>query len=125
MRYFFAFTIFFCLAFPVFSQAGSNVQRFRALSDNMATTSSRSNTRLAEYDSLILDDGSMRVYMNYRKKFDSLSQEIRDSESRLNLMLRTNDRISHMKEERNHYEVLISELDALKTEYDGWMRTVQ
>ena len=124
MRYFFAFTIFFCLAFPVFSQAG-NVQRFRALSDNMETAASRSTNKLAEYDSIIMDDGNIRVYMNYRKKFESLSKEINDTESRLNLLLRTNDRISHMKAERDHYEALIKNLEAIKSEYDNWMRSVQ
>jgi hypothetical protein len=113
-----------CLAFPVFSQS-SGSQRYSALGDSMGTTLTKSNSKLANFDSMILDGGSNKVYASYKRQFDFLVTALNDSETRLNLLLRTNDRTTIVKEERDYYETLIGQLQSLKSEYDSWARTVQ
>ena len=109
---------------PAFSQT-NHVQRFRTLGDSINTTYTRSNARLANYDSMILDDGSIKKYTSYKRDYELLVKALQESEAHLNLLLRTNDRVAYIKEERDNYEVLIKQLESMKNEYDNWLRTVQ
>ena len=124
MRFFIIFSILVCIAFPAFSQNASQ-QRFSALSDSMGTTISRSNETLADYDSHITDNGNIRMYTEYKKRYEFFVQALRDSEGRMDLLFRTNDRTSRQLEERNTYENLIQQLQAIKTDYDNFVRTVR
>ena len=108
-----------CLAFPVFSQSG-NVQRYNALSENMGTTLNRSSAKLADFDSQVKDDGEIKVYTSYRRKYEDLVKALQESESRLNLYLRTNERSAIIKAERDNYEVLVKQLQTVKSEYDNY-----
>jgi len=124
MRFFAVFVLLLCIVFPVFSQS-SGVQKFSAMGNSMGGTLTRSNTRLSYYDSMIKDNGNNKVYTAYKEKYDFLVSSLNESEARLNLLLRTNDRTIVIKEERNNYEDLINQLQSLKSEYDGWVKTVQ
>ena len=116
--------IFTCLVFPVFSQS-TGVEQFRALGDTMDRSISRSSDTLADFDSRSLDDGTLRMYSSFRKRHNDLVAALRESELRMAHFFRTNDRVSYIKEERDNYERLLTELQALKSDYDTWMRTIQ
>ena len=117
--------VFACFAFPVFSQNTTHQQRFNALSDSMGATISRSNDNLADYDSHLKDNGDIRVYASYKKKYEFLVKSLQESEGKMDLLFRSNDRTSYIQEERNHYEKLIQQLQATKSDYDNFVRTVR
>ena len=110
-----------CLVFPVFSQSAIQ-QRTAALSDSMGNTYSRSSAKLADYDSMIKDDGEIKMYTSYLRKYNSLVKALRESESRLDLYLRTNERSDIIRAERDNYEALVNQLQSVKSEYDSSMR---
>ena len=124
MKIFMGFVILTCLAFPVFSQS-SDTDRFAELSGSMDAAISRSTDMLAAYDSRSSDDGDIRMYSSYKKRFDDLVRDLRESELKMAQLFRTNDRVVYIREERDNYNRLLSELQSVKAEYDGWLRTVQ
>jgi hypothetical protein len=124
MKYFAVFVLFGCLVFPCFSQS-VNAQRFRNLGDSMGKNLSASNSNLQYYDEVISDTGDTKTYTDYYRKFEIVAKALNESESRLDLLIRSNDRPERIKEERDFYERLIKQMDALKAEYDSWLRTVQ
>ena len=124
MKIFIGFVIFTCLVFPVFSQ-DSNADRFNDLSTSMDTAISRSTDILADFDSKSSDDGDVRMYSSYKKRFDDLVKALRESELRMAQLFRTNDRVSYIKEERDNYNRLLTELQGVKGEYDSWLGTVK
>ena len=121
---FFALIILVGLAFPGFSQS-DNQERFRALGVSIDRSVSSNNDKLAQYDDLISNDGNTKNYTAYRRKYESLSRALKESESRLDFLIRTNDRTSKIKAERDNYERLIKQMENLKSDYDGWLRRVQ
>ena len=123
MRFFIIFTVFVCLAFPVFSQNAN--QRFNALSESMGATVSRTTENLADYDSRMKDNADYKVYGSYRIKYEYYVKALQDSEYLLNQMLRSNDRVDYLKKERDHYESLLKQLEATKSEYDNFVRSVR
>ena len=126
MKKYVVFLIFIYLAFPVFSQNQSaNTQRYNALSDSMGTTLSKSNVLLEDFNSQIKDDGDIKVYTSYKRKYESLVKALQESEYMLNLYLRTNDRTATIKAERDNYENLIKQLQQVKSEFDGYLRTAR
>ena len=124
MKAIFVFTIFFCVTFAGFSQ-NTNSDRFKALSDSMDRTISNSNSKLENYDEDTSGSGNTRTYTSYNRKHEILKQALSQSEWRLDLLIRTNDRTSVIKEERDNYEHLIKEVESLKSDYDSWLRSVQ
>jgi len=124
MKFFIAFVILICVAFPGFSQS-ANSDRFQALSDSMERTISSSSSKLESYDELSLDSSSTNTFIRYNRRYDNLREALRDSESRLDLLIRTNDRPSLIREERDNYERLLDNLKSLKSDYDSWLRSVQ
>ena len=120
------FLILFCFVFPVFSQTNSaNAQRFSALSDSMGTTVSKSNVLLEDFNSQIKDDGDVKVYTSYKRKYESMVKALQDSEYLLNLYLRTNERTATIKAERDNYENLINQLQQVKSEFDNYLRSAR
>ena len=119
----FIFTLV-CFSFPAFSQA-SNAQRFRSLADSMNTTLTRSTEALADFDSRATDDGSVRRYVDYLGQYRVLEHALQESEARLNFLLRGHAHQNDIREEHKNYERLLSSLEALKSDYDTWLRTVQ
>ena len=119
--------IFTCLAFPVFSQNSQNSSqdRFQALSESMGRTISSSQSKLEYYDQESRDTTSMKTFTFYRKKHEDLSRSLRDSEAKLDLLLRTNDRADTVKKERDFYEGLINELQSAKSDYDSWLKSAK
>ena len=122
MRAFVTFAIFVGLAFPAFSQS-ANSQRLTALSESMGRTINVSTTALADFDSQIGEDGDIKVYTSFRRRFESLSRALEDSATRLNLYLRTNERTDVIKAERDNYEYLLKEVQAIKSEFDNYVRS--
>ena len=141
MKLFAALIIFAWLAFPGFSQnansqnansqnSGSDnttappthQQRWKALGDTISKTASNSKDKLADYDDQVADDGNTKNYTDYKRKYDTLSKALSESESRLDLLIRTNDRRSRIKAERDNYERLGKKMDDLNSEYDSWLQ---
>ena len=116
--------LFVCLVFPAFSQ-NANSDRFKSLSDTMGSTLSGSTSKLSNYDQQISDTGNSKSYASYRERYNSLSKALQESEARLNRMIQSNDRTANIKAERDNYEGLVKKLDALKSDYDNWLKSVQ
>jgi len=126
VKKFIIFLVFISFAFPAFSQnQNANVQRYNSLSDSMGTTISKSNVLLEDFNSQIKDDGDIKVYTSYKRKYESLAKALQESEFLLNLYLRTNDRTATIKTERDNYENLIKQLQQVKSEFDNYLRTAR
>ena len=121
MKPFFVFILLACLVFPCFSQSAAS-DRFRALSEAMGRTIEYSDSKLESLNQDAGDSEGMKTYTLYRRKHESLSNAIRDSEKKIDLLIRTNDRAAKVVDERNHYEDLLNELKTAKSEYDNWLR---
>ena len=117
--------IFVCLAFPVFSQSKTPEVDFNELSTSMDSSISRSTSVLAEFDSNLNDDGNFKVYSSFRKRYDDLVKALRESEARMDLLYRTYDRSDHVRRERDNYNDLLTQLQAMKSDYDAWLRTIR
>ena len=121
------FVFFVCLALPVFSQSQSPDQKqlFNALSDSMDSSISRNTTKLADYDSYSNNDSDFKMYSSFKKRYDDIVKALRESEAKMDLLFRTYDRADYVKRERDNYDDLLSQLQAVKTEYDNWLRTIR
>ena len=119
------FVIFVCLTFPAFSQAKTPDVDFNELSDAMDSSISRSTSVLAEFDANLNDDGNFKAYSSFRKRYDDLVKALRESEARMDLLYRTYDRSDHVRRERDTYNDLLTQLQAVKSEYDAWLRTIR
>ena len=117
--------IFVCLAFPVFSQSQVPQVDFNELSQSMDSSISYSTDMLAYFDSNLNDDGNFKVYSSFRKRYDDIVKALGESEVRMNLLYRTNERSDHVKKERDNYNDLLVQLQAVKSEYDAWLRTIR
>jgi len=124
MKFFIAFMILVCVVFPGFSQSAAS-DRFQALSDSMDRTINSSNSKLESYDEFSSDSSNTNTFMRYNRRHEVLREALGDSESRLDLLIRTNDRPSLIREERDNYENLLNNLKSLKSDYDSWLRSVQ
>ena len=126
MKVFIGFVIFVCLAFPAFSQSQSpNADLFSALSNSLDSSISRSTSVLADYDSWSNDDGNFKMYSSYKKQYNDIVKSLRESEARMDLLHRTYDRADHIKRERDNYNDLLTQLQAVKDAYDNWLSTVR
>ena len=120
MRFFVCLIIFTCLAFPAFSQS-ANEERYQALSEQMDFTLTNSRSNLENFDQELKDSGRNNSYASYRESYLSLVRRMNETEARIDLYTRTNDRTSLIRREHDRYENLINELEQLKSDYDGWM----
>ena len=134
MKFFAALIIFAWIAFPGFSQNANSQntnappthqQRWKTLGDTISRSASNSKDKLADYDDQVTDDGNTKNYTDYKRKYESLSRALGESEARLDLLIRTNDRRSRIKAERNNYERLGKKMDDLKSDYDSWLQKTQ
>jgi len=123
MKYFAVLVILVGLAFPAFSQNNALTQRFTALGDSMNKTITDSTSTLSDFDSQINTNGDARVFTSYLGKYNYLSQALQDSESKLNLLIRSNDRTAFIKDERDNYADLIKQLQAVKTDFDTYVKS--
>ena len=123
MKVFIAFVVFTCFTFPAFSQ--TNMDRFRALGDAIETSVSRSRDVLADYDSRDNDSDNLTRYSLFLGEYRRITNALNESEARLNFLLRNNSHSSRVVEEHRVFEGFLASLEALKTEYDAWLRTVQ
>ena len=118
------FAIFICIAFPVFSQ-NANRDRFKALSDSMGRTISSTTSKLENYDEMTAENGETKTFTYYNRRHEAIKQALNDSERRLDLLIRTNDRHALVMEERNNYESLLKRLEDVKSEYDNWLKSLK
>ena len=123
MKYFAVLVVLTGLAFPVFAQNNAITQRFNALSDSMGTTVSRSSSTLEDFDSQIKDNKDVTIYTNYVKLYNYLTSELNESEKKLNLLLRTNDRAAYIAAERDNYESIIKRLQSVKSDFDAYIKS--
>ena len=124
MKYFFVLILLICVVFPCFSQTTAS-ERFQALSDAMGRTLENSNYKLQNYNEDAIGSENMKTYQLYRRKHESLSNALKDSEKSVELRIRTNDKAAVIKKERDHYEKLIKDLQTTKDEYDSWLKNVK
>ena len=124
MKLLFFSIILFTFTFQAFSQA-ANVQRYRTLGDSIGTTLTRNTAVLADFDSRVKDDGTTQRYARYFRYHNDLARALRESEFKLNFLLRGFAHRSLIEEEHKNFEGLLRQLEVLKTEYDNWLRTVQ
>ena len=123
MKHFAVLVFLAGLAFPVFAQNNAITQRFSALSDSMGATITKSSANLDEFNSQINDNGDIRVYVTYARKHDMFATSLKESENKLNLLLRTNDRNDRVVAERDNYDGLIKQLQSIKTEFDAYIKS--
>jgi len=124
MKYLVLSVIFVCLAFPLFSD-DANLPRYRTLGETMDRSISSHNSKLENYTQDMTNSGNMKTFASYKARYDVLSKALDESEAKLDLLIRTNDRTVDIKNERDHYESLIKQLESVKSEYDGWIRNVR
>ena len=91
----------------------------------MGRTLEASNSNLEEYNQNSSDGENMKTYLRYRRKYESLSNALRSSESRMDLYARTNDKPDVVSKERDKYENYIKQLESTKNDYDSWLRNVR
>ena len=126
MKILLGFVIFICLAFPAFSQSQSpNADLFNALSQSIESSVSRSTSVLADYDSRSNNDGDFKMYSSFKKRYDDIMKALRESEAQMALLFRTYDRTDYIKKERDNYDDLLTQLKAVKDEYDNWLSTIR
>jgi len=123
MKYFAVLVIFAGLAFPVFAQNTALTQRFNALSEAMGSTITKSSATLEDFDSQIKDNSEVKVYTTYVRKYNFFMSVLQESEEKLNLLLRTNDRTNYILAERDNYEGLIKDLQSVKTDFDAYLKS--
>ena len=124
MKPFFVFILLICLVFPCFAQTPAS-DRFKALSDAMGRTLEASNSNLEEYNQNSMDGENMKTYLRYRRKYESLANALKSSESRMDLYVRTNDKPDVVSQERDKYENYVKQLEETKNDYDSWLRNVR
>ena len=130
MRIFIGFVIFACLAFPVFSQSQNSqdtdpMERFDALSESLDSSITRSTSMLADYDLMLTDNGNLKMFSSYRKRYEELLTALKESEAKMDLLDRTNERTDYVRRERDNYDSLLTELKTIKTDYDNWLSTIR
>lgn len=124
MRFFACFIIFACLAFPAFSQSATE-ERYQALSDSMGYTLEGGRSNLETIDQELRDSGSGNSYASYREKYVSIKRRMSETEARIDLYVRTKDKTSLIKQERDKYEKLLKDLEQLKSDYDSWKSSTE
>jgi len=126
MKYFAVFVILVGLAFPVFAQNTNNTvltQRLNALNESMGTSISKATETLADFDTQIKDRGTARVYITYLNKYNYLADSLEESESRFDLLIRTNDRNANIQAERDKYEGIIQQLQSVKGNFETYLKS--
>ena len=124
MKYLIAVALIACAVFPAFSQ-DANVPRYRQLSDAMGTSVSSSTSTLNDFDLLMRNNDNLSTYVSYRGMYSNLVTKLRESEDRMNVLIKSNARESMRTDERNNYERLLRRLEAVKSEFDDWLKSVQ
>jgi len=129
MRFFVVFAILICAAFPAFSQSGMGhvpaAERSTVLSETMGRSISAASSILEDFDAQIGENGDMSVYISYLKKYQFLVSELEESEVLLNRYIRSSERTTIIKAERDNYESLLKQLQTIKSEFDSSSRSTR
>jgi TolA-binding protein len=112
------------VVFPVFSE-DPNAPQYRQLSTSMGSSVSNSTDILANFDLEFTNDDQLTRFTAFRDQYRSIQGSLQESENRLNLLMRSNAPMRAQREERNKYEQLLRRLQAVKTDYDNWLRDVK
>ena len=124
MKVFIAIIVFSFFTFPVFSQ-NPNINRFNALGAAIASTYERNREALADFDERILIDGTVQRFARFLRHHHDLAAALEASEFHLNFLLRGSAHRTLIMEEHQNFGNLMREMEALRIEYDAWLRTVQ
>ena len=124
MKVLIAIAVFACMVLPVFSQ-DDNVPRYRQLSGAMGSAVEDSTSTLEDFDLTLTNNDNFVTYTSYRGKYSNLVNLLKESENRLNNLISTNAKESMRRDERNNYERLVKRLEAVKAEFDDWLKSVQ
>jgi hypothetical protein len=89
----------------------------------MGRAISRGTDTLADFNSQIKEDGDTKVYASYLGRYNSLVMALQESENKLNLLIRTNDRNANITAERDNYENILKQLQSVKSEFDTYVRS--
>ena len=114
-----------CLLVPVFGQQDADVSVYQSLNETMNVTITHSTEALENFDNLMRHDVQGKTYASYKIRFEALSRALRDSEIRLGQLIRFNDRPVNITAERTRFEQLLRQLEAIQSEYDSWLSTIQ
>ena len=124
MKFFVIAIMFAGLIAPIFGQ-DANAPLYRSLNDSMNTTISDSTNALKSFDNDIINNDQGKVYATYKLRYQALSRALTASETRLSRLLDFNDTPANVRAERNRYENLIRQLQAVQTDYDNWLKGIQ
>jgi hypothetical protein len=123
MKYFVFFVILAGLAFPVFAQNAALAQRLNALSDSMGSSITNATSTLQDFDVQIKDKKDMTIYTSYLNRYGYLVSALQESEGRFKLLIRTNDRNHNIEAERDTFEAFIKQLQAVKSDFDAYLKS--
>ena len=126
MKFIFGIIIFTCLSLPVFSQRPiqvDNTQRNQNFGDSIETVLTRSNNNLRAFDHLIDAGRDSITFSELRRRYESLSTALFESELHLHFLIRSNSRIADIRGERDNYQRLINELETLQNDFETYLRT--
>ncbi|MCL2007845.1 MAG: hypothetical protein FWG77_07125 [Treponema sp.] len=125
MKFVLALLIFTLLSLPVFSQQVDTVQRARNLGTSVDTVLTRSTNNLRAFDQLIDAGHDTVTFSVLRRRHESLTHALGESEIQLHFLIRTNSRMADITAERNNYQRLINDLETLKADLDNYIRSIQ
>ena len=125
MKFILGIIVFTFLSLPVFSQQVDTVQRARNLESSVDTVLTRSNNNLRGFDQLIAAGHDTVTFSVLRRRHESLTHALGESEIHLHYLIRTNSRMADITAERNNYQRLINDLQSLKTDLENYIRTIQ
>ena len=125
MKIFFIAIFSICLLAPVFAQQDANAPVYQSLNESMNATIAHGTETLENFDNLIRHNDQGKTYADYRIRYDALVRALQASEIRLGQLLRFNERPANVIAERSRYENLLSQIEAIQSEYSSWAGTVR
>ena len=124
MKFFIIAIMFASLIVPIFGQ-DANAPLYRSLNDSMNNTITESTNALKNFNNEIINNDQGKVYATYKLRYEALTRALNASETRLDRLLYFNDTPGNVRAERDRYQSLIQQLQAVQTEYDNWLKTTQ
>jgi hypothetical protein len=124
MKFFIIAILFASLIVPVFGQ-DANAPLYRSLNDSMNNTISTSTDALKNFNNDITNNDQGKVYAAYKLRYEALSRAISASEIKLDRLLYFNDTPANVRQERDRYQNLIQQLQAVQADYDNWLKGIQ
>jgi len=112
------------LVMPVFAQ-DANAPLYKSLNDSMNGTISYGSGALQNFDKNITNNDQGKAYAVYKVRYEALTKALNESETRLDRLLYFHDTPANVRAERNRFESLLKQIQAVQAEYDNWLKSVQ